>query len=147
MAKHSVKYECGHWGEIECSNKNRDYAVSREAEKICPDCWRKARKEENQRLYKHKLIGSEKQVNWACDIIAQYVSESRWVEIMNQGQKENMTQEEAPIVSVLYDFLEWLTCENKNESQYSKAKWWIDNRDDAYAYASPITLYQHLQRK
>ena len=53
MAKYDVTYSCGHTGTVQLYGKNEDRArkiESYERYSLCPECYKKQKQEENEKL-------------------------------------------------------------------------------------------------
>jgi len=147
MAWYDVTYSCGHEGEIQLYGKARDreWKLSNEESKLCPDCWKKQREEErqkenakaaeaNQEAGLSKLEGSEKQIPWAESIRKQIIE---GVEKQIFGRMDEDRIEENP--EVYQDFVKAFN----SLKSHSSASWWIDHRD----YNSYFSLQRLLKEE
>jgi len=105
MAWETGIYSCGHDGREQFygKRKEREYAVKKHFERLCPECWKAERDkkaaddaEKNKAAALPPLVGSDKQIPWAESIRAKVTGKE--------------------------DFIFAL--------QNTSAKWWIDHRDN-----------------
>lgn len=108
MAKYTVKYLCGHEGVIELfgPTKRRDWILSQKELELCPDCYYKETKKENEDLGFASLKGSEKQCRWAETLRRDFISGKDCVDMMKADP----------------EFEKYLKSQER-------AKFWIDNRE------------------
>lgn len=124
MAKYDVKYTCGHTGIISLvgPNKQREWRLEREAEKLCHECWeaqlRQEREEENRKAAEAAmeqelptLQGTAKQIAWA-ETIRQKLLE-RVNDVLTKIKDERKTD---AVIAV------------ERITQQTSASWWIDRR-------------------
>lgn len=124
MANYTATYKCGHTEGIKLYGKidDRDRQLQKIATSLCPACRRKANEEKTGIV----LVGSDKQANWAYDIIAKLNAR---MDVLKSKINEQFVDQ---LEQVRADY-------NANTS----AKWWIDNeyiseRDIAQAIANKL---------
>jgi hypothetical protein len=115
MAKYNITYKCGHADTIQLYGKTSDRESKAEYYKtiLCPGC-RVAIKVDQGRAI--GLEGSDKQIAWAVDIIAdakQVIAEMKQL-ILSKGGEIN----------------DKFTRAENNLLAHKDAKFWIDNREN-----------------
>lgn len=121
MAQYIATYKCAHnenvvlFGAIQDRKRKLDWMRTQ----LCPACRRKA-KEERTGI---KLVGSDKQANWAYDI------RERFIAILEELAKEVNAQ-----------FADVFEQAREEIMSHTEAKWWIENevKCDKYAVAKMV---------
>ena len=103
-------YKCGHTEEIQLYGKHdeRDRKLNQMAEALCPHC----KREHNEKLTGLILEGSDKQANWAYDIM------SRVNQIFDAVKAQ-----------IKPEFAELLEQVRNDYNSHTSAKWWIEEAD------------------
>lgn len=115
--KCTVTYSCGHQGQVEVfgSSKDRESKLNWYKNKaVCPACYKAQKESETAKTSEGlaQLTGTEKQVKWANDLRAEFISKVKaGIPATEDGQKALA-----------------LLMEAVNEK--TEAKWWIDNRSN-----------------
>ena len=107
MAKYTATYKCGHTEEIQLFGKydERERKLNKMAETLCPHC----KREQNEQRTGIMLDGSDKQANWAYDIIA----------------RVNKVFDDAK-AQIKPEFANLLEQVRADYNAHTSAKWWID---------------------
>ena len=110
MAKYTATYKCGHTEEIQLFGKydERERKLNKIAETLCPHC----KREQNEQRTGITLDGSDKQANWAYDIIA----------------RVNKVFDDAK-AQIKPEFANLLEQVRADYNSHTSAKWWIEEAD------------------
>lgn len=128
--QYSVTYACGHEGMVQLYGKNSErlWKLSREEEKLCPECWKAKRDEERKQKHVEAaeanaaaglppLEGTEAQVLWAESIRQEAL---KFIHDYYTGDPYGLNDFD--------DYLKGL----ESIKQHTPASWWIDNRQVFY---------------
>lgn len=127
MAKYNLQYKCGHEEDIVLYGplKDRDRKLERMANALCPHCQR----EQNEQRTGITLEGSDKQANWAYDIM------KRVNELIDQLAAQIKPDYLAALEEVRADYL-----------AHQSAKWWIDEADNANTRAIALKIQEKITK-
>ena len=127
MAKYNLQYKCGHEEDIVLYGplKDRDRKLERLANTLCPHCQR----EQNEQRTGITLEGSDKQANWAYDIM------KRVNELIDQLAAQIKPDYLAALEEVRADYL-----------ARQSAKWWIDEADNANTRAIALKIQEKITK-
>lgn len=127
MAKYNLQYKCGHEEDIVLYGplKDRDRKLERLANTLCPHCQR----EQNEQRTGITLEGSDKQANWAYDIM------KRVNELIDQLAAQIKPDYLAALEEVRADYL-----------AHQSAKWWIDEADNANTRAIALKIQEKITK-
>lgn len=127
MAKYTATYKCGHEEDIVLYGplKDRDRKLDRMATTLCPHCQR----EQNEQRTGITLEGSDKQANWAYDIMARI--NALFDQLAAQIKQEYI----AALEEVRADY-----------NAHRVAKWWIDEADSTDTRAIALKIQEKLTK-
>lgn len=127
MAKYTATYKCGHEEQVTLFGpySERDRKLERMANALCPHCQR----EENEKRTGIALEGSDKQANWAYDIMA------RVNELIDKIAGEIKQEYLATLEEVRADY-----------NAHTYAKWWIDEADNTDKRAIALKIQEKLTK-
>lgn len=125
MAKYTVEYSCGHWGEVNLygPGKERERKIEWfKNQALCPDCYKASKNAVTAKANVGfaDLEGSDKQIVWALDIRGKYMADAKQ-RMANIARNRGLTDEAAMTA------WENNLCELVNK--VTTAKWWIENRN------------------
>ena len=132
--KYEVTHSCGHTETIALfgPHKSREYRISCEESKLCPDCWKKQQQEKAEQFSKENelpdLVGTEKQVAWATRIRSEMVRSmnDRFENLQSCLDNTKGDGEERTKLAETLDLeLKEFAC----LVQETSSRYWIDNRD------------------
>ena len=127
MAKYTVNYKCGHEEDIVLYGplKERDRKLERMANTLCPHCQR----EQNEQRTGIMLQGTDKQANWAYDIM------KRVNELIDQLAAQIKQEYIAALEQVRADY-----------NAHQSAKWWIDEADSTDKRTIALKIQEKLTK-
>jgi hypothetical protein len=146
MAKYNVTYACGHSDTIQLYGKCRDreWKLSREEEKLCPDCYRAKIEadrqkqnaeaaEANQAAGLPTLEGTEKQIAWAETLRNNFLNHAKeridyWTKCIETGKDDENCVIDIRRLERIRSSLEKYRLGYTLIMQHTAASWWIDNR-------------------
>ena len=125
--KCKVTYSCGHQGQVEVFGRSKDRESKLNWYKnkaVCPACYKAQKEAEIAKASEGlaQLTGTEKQVKWATQIRAEFVSK---VKATIPSTAEGQKAAELLIAAV---------------NEKSEAKWWIDNRANLKDAINPVYM-------
>jgi len=129
MAQYTVKYSCGHAGVISLTGpvKDRKAKLDWFEKRVCPECYKAKREADSAELQREygliELTGSDKQVQWANSIRAEFVE--RMQERIDRRVAHDDRQKALAALTAAVN-------------TQDTAKWWIDHRSNLSAALNPI---------
>lgn len=158
MAKYNVTYNCGHTGVVALfgPNKDREWKLAREEEKLCPECYKEWLERErikqneeaaetNQRAGLPALEGTEKQIAWAETIRHGVITEAN--RLLENAKHYHDKNSYFQLIDLPKEqFIEAL----ESIGNHTNASWWIDNRYNTSSLSLPDLLrkeYENLQKE
>lgn len=127
MAKYNLQYKCGHEEQVTLfgTYSERERKLDRIANTLCPHCQR----EQNEQRTGITLEGSDKQANWAYDIM------KRVNELIDQLAAQIKPDYLAALEEVRADYL-----------AHRVAKWWIDEADSTDTRAIALKIQEKITK-
>jgi len=146
MAWYDGTYSCGHEGCVNIigPTKNREWIRERKFSELCPECCKKERAAEIERVNSAakessfemelpELSGSEKQVNWANTIRLTFIEKIQSVITRleeSEAARERYARSFERRFGIKEDSLSaYYGIMNYSIAQKTSARYWIDNRD------------------
>lgn len=128
MAKYTATYKCGHEEQVTLFGpySERERKLERMANTLCPHCQR----EQNEQRTGITLEGSDKQANWAYDIM----------ERVNKLFDQLAAQ-------INPDYLTQLEQVRADYNAHTSAKWWIEEADSTDTRAVMLKVLARLTNK
>ena len=127
MAKYTATYKCGHEEQVTLFGpySERERKLERMANTLCPHCQR----EQNEQRTGITLEGSDKQANWAYDIMARINA------LFDQLAAQIKHEYIAALEEVRADY-----------NAHRVAKWWIDEADSTDTRAIALEIQEKLTK-
>jgi hypothetical protein len=143
MAWNEINYSCGHSDRIQMYGPTSGRERKKEwmERGICPDCYRKQKKEEREKASQvaaeqakksglPALAGSERQIAWA-DTIRKNALASAQNNVLSRDVFATLPVEKRESSRGVFEVVR--TARDRLETETS-ATWWIDNRDSVNRY-------------
>ena len=150
MAWYTINYTCGHTERVQLYGAHKDRYAKIEAmeRRVCPECEAKAAQEQAASDGLPALTGSDKQISWAADIRARWLTDDISKDVKRlvnalADELETVTDNpdtakrlmSAALVSLGAD-ADWTAYDpakaqdgyRARACEHTAAKWWIDNR-------------------